>query len=134
MWTMLNFKGRMSRRNYWVGHGFYFILLIGGISLIGTILTLPGNSLEDGGVTELLMVVGMTVLVVLYAIACSSLIIRRAHDINSSGTVWLVVHLIVSGVSGIILGFLAGDKDSNQYGKPDIGTSSLSSYFKVTAK
>lgn len=104
---LLKFDGRIRRMGWWIA-GI-------GMSLISSFVE---SVLEaDNSFIVLLVFFIVTVIVWLIGISLS---VRRWHDLNKSGW-WVLINLIpIVGwiYSLVMLGFMPGDRGSNNYGPP----------------
>lgn len=120
-----DFQGRSRRSEYWWVVLFNLIIgLVGGL-LIG--LT-GGAGLETGDLNPVSMIlIGILLLYVLAIIIPSiALFVRRLHDINQTG--WIYLGLVIAGlipllnliaaVAQIVIALIPGTAGPNKYG-PD---------------
>lgn len=115
-----NFKGRLSRKNYWL-----FVLaeclLIIGVYLVFLILAALAGFDEEAGIA--LLLVG---LIWLYVIILATLLpmlsagSRRLQDAGYSG-LFLLLQLIpyLGSIAVFIMTLLPGTKGDNKFGPPD---------------
>lgn len=104
---LLKFDGRIRRMGWWIA-GI-------GMSLVSAVV----NDIRDRDLNFLLVLI-FTVISLIIALISLSLSVRRWHDLNKSGW-WVLINLIpVLGwiYSLVMLGFMAGDQGTNQYGPP----------------
>ncbi len=117
----ISFKGRITRKTFWLANALLLLIsfaLYFGFLLI--MLLLPDDSSGNAVVIMNLVVIIMLVLAIfafwiISLLVYASLIIRRAHDINSSGILWLIGWFLI-GLPAFILGLIPGKDKSNQYG------------------
>lgn len=97
-----SFKGRLSRKEFWLYYVIPFVL-------VGYLLSQIGN--------EYFVIDALLVLSIWPSLAVQ---VKRWHDINKSG--WWVLILLVPIIGGLIAlianGFFPGTKGENEYGQP----------------
>lgn len=118
---LLSFDGRITRKTYWISTLFLLISpwIILGVSII-PILFLPSPSDSDPfplltTVYYLFISIIMLSTWALSAVGSIALVIKRAHDINSNGLLWLLGSMLLL-IPFIILGCLKGEDTANNYG------------------
>ena len=109
-----NFKGRASRKEYWMFTLIFTLILIFATiidNLVGTTFEIAGFDLGYGWVY---LIVGL-----LNLLPSLSLIVRRLHDVGKSGWFYFIILIPVIGFIWIfILSIKEGDQGNNLYG-PD---------------
>jgi uncharacterized membrane protein YhaH (DUF805 family) len=110
-----NFKGRATRKEYWMFQLFIFIFFIVFLFAMTFIVGLMFQVSDKVGVNALLFA---SLLFLLFGLPNIALTIRRFHDLNKSGWWFLWILLPYIGIF-IVLFFmlLQGDINDNQYGK-----------------
>lgn len=104
---LLQFDGRIRRMGWWIA----------GIAT--SIVTSIVDNIRDSDVSIIVTLVFGIIGIILWLISLS-LSVRRWHDLNKSGW-WLLINLIpILGwiYSLVMLGFMPGDRGSNNYGPP----------------
>lgn len=105
-----SFKGRVSRRTWWL----YGVLALIGLGLLGLAL------LRIAGFTSVVAETTVNVLLLWPALAVS---VKRWHDRNKAGW-WVLVNLIpfVGWLWALVEnGFLRGTAGVNRFGEPPVG-------------
>ena len=109
-----NFSGRGNRKEYWMFVLINFLFAMVALILdrvLGTKLSFPGNTMGYGIIYMLYNLV-----VILPSLAAG---VRRLHDINKSGWMFLLVLIpCIGGIWLLVLLATEGTKGDNQYG-PD---------------
>lgn len=121
MWrNYANFRGRTTRRGYWVAVLFNVIAGIAWTMIIGML-----------GVLHLDSIAGLLYSIYAFAIIIPnlSMAVRRLHDIGKSGIYYLFVLIPLAGPI-ILLVWLcsAGNPDHNAYGPPAPGAGAGSGF------
>ncbi len=128
-------EGRASRQEFWmfvlfnvivvIGFAVVFVALIGGAAMAGNVSQI-GTAMAGAGIaTMVLLLIPMYIWAMLTAAASFAVTIRRFHDLNLSG--WLYVPFLVLGLIPL-LGFLVwialivvmclkGTSGANKYGE-----------------
>lgn len=104
---LLKFDGRIRRMGWWIA-GI-------GVSLVSSFV----EAVLEDDISNIVRLVFFILAIVVWLIGLS-LSVRRWHDLNKSGW-WLLVNLIpVFGwiYTFVMLGFMPGDRGSNNYGPP----------------
>ena len=107
-----NFSGRATRREYWMFSLFYMIFcFIAGI--LGVVLASVTNS-------QSLALVPIVVLILALIIPSLAVTVRRLHDVNKSGWIFLIQLIPVVGVLAsfylLYLFCIEGNPNANQWG------------------
>lgn len=103
----IKFDGRIRRMGWWIA------------SIVTAIISSVVNAIRDSDSFWLITFVFAIIALLIWVFEIS-LSVRRWHDLNKSGW-WVLINLIpILGwiYSLVMLGFMPGDKDSNQYGPP----------------
>lgn len=128
-WT-INFSGRLNRRQYFFG--LFLVPLVSWFpifvvwAIVKLIETVFGLMITDGIISILFLVLPMIACTVLG----SSVFLRRHHDLNQSGYVFLLIIAILilimiinsqlasalSSLYSLYLLFFSGNNSSNRYG------------------
>ena len=110
----VNFKGRASRKEYWMFVLFYIIFLIAAAILDN----LTGLAFEGIGYGPFYTVFALACLLPSFSIA-----VRRMHDIGKSGWMLLVSMIpLIGSIWLIVLLVKKGDEGANEYGGGEHGT------------
>ena len=110
-----NFKGRATRKEYWMFQLFIFIFFIVFLFAMTFIVGLMFQVSDKAGINALLFA---SLLFLLFGLPNIALTIRRFHDLNKSGWWFLWILLPYIGIF-IVLFFMLqkGDINDNQYGE-----------------
>ena len=110
-----NFKGRATRKEYWMFQLFIFIFFI-VFWIVMTFMIGPMFQVSDkAGVNALLFA---TLLFLLFGLPNIALTIRRFHDLNKSG--WWFLWILLPYIGIFVVWFFMlqrGDINDNQYGE-----------------
>ena len=110
-----NFKGRATRKEYWMFQLFIFIFFIVFWIVMTFIIGLMFQVSDKAGVNALLFA---TLLFLLFGLPNIALTIRRFHDLNKSGWWFLWILLPYIGIFVVLFFMLQkGDINDNQYGE-----------------
>lgn len=99
------FSGRASRSEFWWSYLLFFIIVMPLAALAGITIGLTGEPTASGGVritapgVIALIVVGLIVLALL--IPRISVTVRRLHDANFSG--WIFLLVLIPQIGGLIV-------------------------------
>jgi uncharacterized membrane protein YhaH (DUF805 family) len=122
-WThIFDYKGRSTRREYWLFILIYYVGVFGIASAFG-LLASATNLIDGGGTAESVLgtILGIVLLVfgVAFFLAWLSLSVRRLHDHDKSGWFLLISWFPVFGwVFFLIMMLTPGNDYENSYG-PD---------------
>lgn len=127
-----DFSGRSPRIEYWMFALFQWLVLI-GLVVLGFMMFDARSSEPDPAIAFPLMLAGLAWLV--FLIPSIAVTVRRLHDRNQSG--WLYLLVFVPYIGPLVLfvfTVLPGDEFENQYGPnpfddPDSGTDRLEQVF-----
>lgn len=104
---LLKFDGRIRRMGWWIA-GI-------GVSIVSSVV-----GAIQGSDSSFVVTLVFGILAIIIWLISMSLSVRRWHDLNKSGW-WLLVNLIpfIGWLyTFIMLGFMPGDQESNNYGPP----------------
>ena len=104
------FSGRANRREYCA------FIIVFQISLIIWEVLFIFSTLHGDKAHFLLLLLGVVVFVV-HIIPCLALVVRRLHDLDTSGW-WLLLGYLFNIIFFIFLGFMKGSPKKNDYGNP----------------
>ena len=102
------FSGRASRSEFWWVYLFIFVTyFIGGagIGILGTLTRTAGAANDDPGPGALIFGVPLTLFILAIIVPAIALHVRRLHDVNFSGLLYLIV--FVPYLGGFVLLILA---------------------------
>ena len=134
----VDFNGRSSRSEYW----WPTLTLLGLTIILGLVGFLPLAMYpdeEEFGVTGIIAIIAVGLLVILVLatlIPSIALNVRRLHDFNQTG--WIYLGVIVAGavislvqfVAMIVIGAIEGTKGPNKYGPDPLNpTDSIADMF-----
>lgn len=103
-----DFSGRARRKEYWL-----FVVFMIVLSLIGTILDISfGTFNEEIGMGTFGLIITVAILIPGTAVA-----VRRLHDTNKSGWLYLLLLIPLVGAIALIVFFCTkGTEGSNKFG------------------
>jgi uncharacterized membrane protein YhaH (DUF805 family) len=108
-----NFKGRASRKEFWMFHLFLFLILIAAFVLDAALGTIPENG--EWGLFS-------AVVYLAHIVPSISLTVRRLHDLDKSGWFILIFLIPVVGpIMWLVWMLSAGTPGENRYGPPPSG-------------
>ncbi|AVO30349.1 DUF805 domain-containing protein [Stenotrophomonas maltophilia] len=110
------FEGRANRREYWMYQLFLFLVATAVMLLAGVLAILLRNSPDALagiliGMVVLLCVMWLATIVPLIAVT-----VRRLHDCNQSGLLFLLALVPGGGIVIMIFSLLPGTPQENVYG------------------
>jgi len=115
-----DFKGRSTRKEYWMFVLMYVVLVL-GVTVLMTISTFSDSLEVIGTIVSLLF----AILLLGTFIPALAILVRRLHDIGWSGW-WCLLNFIpyIGGLILIILCCIPSQKGTNKYGENKYGVSS----------
>lgn len=106
------FTGRASRREYWMFQLFLLLLTLP----LGIII---GLAVYSQSPAALMLVFALATLIWLATIVpLLAVTVRRLHDINQSGWMYLLAFVPLANVVLLVFMFLPGTPGENQFGAP----------------
>lgn len=124
------FKGRLNRRNYFIGNILIYLIFFSIYFVWGVISAIFGFT-SDNNLQELLIFIGS----ILWLIYSLSLSIRRLHDLNNSG--WVILAGLIPLVNFalvLMLLFKRGDISNNKYGTKPLSKIEIRKIFGLNSK
>ena len=121
--SWFTYRGRLNRQRYILRSLMLtFLCIVFGIILFGGIALIMGEGEMKGhlgssgtGVIIIMVLLGIIIELAL-TVLNYFLIIKRGHDINLSGWVSVLIHMVSGGLFAIILYFIKGNVGPNPYG------------------
>jgi uncharacterized membrane protein YhaH (DUF805 family) len=116
-----SFQGRITRKTFWLANILLWIASYALVILLTIFIALLLKSPSGDVPQAILSVASIIILLLFVAISIASLfiyaalVIKRAHDRNSSGWLWLFGTFLLF-IPWIILGLLPGNNKPNEYG------------------
>lgn len=110
------FDGRANRREYWMFQ-LFLVLVTAAVSLLAGVLAIIMQSNESAlaaiviGLMALLGLIWLATIVPLIAVT-----VRRLHDCNQSGWLYLLALVPGGGVVILVFALLPGTPQENRYG------------------
>lgn len=110
------FEGRANRREYWMFQ-LFLLLATAAVSLLAGVLAIVMHSNESAlaaivmGLMALLGLMWLATIVPLIAVT-----VRRLHDCNQSGWLYLLALVPGGGVVILVFALLPGTPQENRYG------------------
>ena len=108
-----SFQGRINRKMYWI----YLVVSIVMTLVVGLI----GVALEDGDAPPEVFLF-MAPFIIVKLIIDIAVTVKRLHDTNRNGALWLMGFLPVIGAFYLIIvcGVIASTDGDNKYGAPPV--------------
>ena len=104
------FDGRASRSEYWFWNLFYWLMLMGSGFMMGV-------DPEFGGILYALVTLGIL-------LPSLAVMVRRLHDLDKSGWMWLVCLIpLVGGIVLLVWFCQPGTNGTNRFGADPLGGS-----------
>lgn len=116
-----SFQGRITRKTFWLGNILLLVASYSAVILLVILVDFLPKSPANNVVEVIVYFISIIILLLFIAIPVASLfiyaalVIKRAHDRNSSGWLWLFGAFLLF-IPWIILGLLPGNNKPNEYG------------------
>ncbi|QKV19420.1 DUF805 domain-containing protein [Oricola thermophila] len=110
-WVLFGFKGRISRKSFWLAA---LLMILIHAAILSHVLTLPNNSAALALWVLLMAVAWLATAWVLLALS-----VKRLHDLGMPGI--LSICLLIPPITYIgflLLAFLPSKQETNQHGPP----------------
>jgi len=112
-----NFKGRASRKEYWMYTLIFTVLFIALMTIMFSVLSFSDETGIEAGPGVYLTVILVIVFLFAHFIPSIALTVRRLHDTGKSGWWYLIVFVPYLGNFVIfIFTLIDGDRGDNKYG------------------
>tara|TARA_B100000767_G_scaffold250496_1_gene252778 strand:+ start:235 stop:627 length:393 start_codon:yes stop_codon:yes gene_type:complete len=112
-----NFKGRASRKEYWMYTLIFTVLFIALMTIMFSVLSFSDETGIETGPGVYLTVILVIVFLFAHFIPSIALTVRRLHDTGKSGWWYLIVFVPYLGNFVIfIFTLIDGDRGDNKYG------------------
>jgi uncharacterized membrane protein YhaH (DUF805 family) len=110
---MFTVEGRLSRRSFWL----YYLI---GIVIVAPLIALTVSVAKNGGSTAPALTFVTAIVTLLWLLGAIAIGIKRLHDMNKSGIMYLIAFIPYVGQVWILiyLGFFPGSPHRNRFGNP----------------
>jgi uncharacterized membrane protein YhaH (DUF805 family) len=110
---MFTVEGRLSRRSFWL----YYLI---GIVIVTPLIAFTVSIAKSGGSTAPALTLVTAIVSLLWLLGAIAVGIKRLHDLNKSGIMYLIAFIPYIGQAWILiyLGFFPGSPHRNRFGNP----------------